>query len=90
MNAERSPGEIVKLVRRHVGLVTALGLTAMIAASGVSLFLTKTYAVETKLEVGAVNNLSGQDYLDRVNAASQQIKSHESRATTPWRRSARS
>jgi capsular polysaccharide biosynthesis protein len=77
MNAERSTGEVLKLVKRRLHLIAAAAFVATSLACLVSFFLPRLYAVETRLEVGSIGTFQGAEYANRVQAVVDQIRSHD-------------
>src|SRR5438309_1807972 len=75
MDRERSPAEVLEIVRRRIGLVAACALVALAAASAVSLVLPKVYRVETKIQIEPVG-LAGREAAEKINASKEQIRSH--------------
>lgn len=74
MDMERSPAEILRLLKRRAHLIAGLGLVAVFAGAVVGLVRPKTYRSETKIAVEAVGSLSGDDYLEKVRAVENEIK----------------
>ena len=77
MDAKRSPGGIVKALRRRAGLVVATGLAALVLASIVSVLRPRSYTAVARLDVAGVNNIAPADLQARVAAANEQVRSHE-------------
>lgn len=77
MDAKRSPGGIVKAVRRRAGLIVASGLASLVLACVVSVLRPRAYTACARLEVAGVNNLAAAELQSRVAAANEQVRSHE-------------
>jgi len=80
MDADRSVGRVVKSIGRRSGLIVAVALVATIVAAGASVVRPKTYRAETRIEVGAVGGLNGDDFVARVRAVDERVVSREALA----------
>ncbi len=73
MNVERSPREILLMLRRRSGLIAASALLAVLVASVVAMVLPKAYRASTTIEVRGVGALEGREYAQKVNAVTEQV-----------------
>ena len=75
MDMERSPAEILRLLKSRAYMIAALGLVAVFGGAVAGVVRPKTYRSETKIAVEAIGSLAGNDYLEKVRAVENEIRS---------------
>ncbi len=75
MAAERSLSRLVKAVGRRGGVVIGAAFVVATAGAVASMLVAKTYRAEARIEVASVGGLNGDDYLRRVQAADDDLRS---------------